>query len=105
MRAAASVRNALVEVGPSLVTDGGAAEAAEPGPTVPAQTLTALNPTSADASLDPALAQSLTAAWQVVSRVNVELGRAPARRPLPLANGRHDVDQILEGPAAVQAAA
>ena len=49
-----------MHVGPALVTDSEATEAAEPGersldnPQVPAQALTAIDPASGDAIFDPA---------------------------------------------------
>ena len=96
-----------MHVGPALITDGEAPEAAEPGkrslhdPTVPAQALTAVDPASGDPSLDPVPSQSFATAWHVIGLVRVELGWALARPPPPLPNGRHSIDQLLEDAAVV----
>ena len=97
-----------MHVGPALVTDSEATEAAEPGersldnPPVPAQALTAIDPASGDAIFDPAPPQGFAAAWHVIDLVGVKLGRAPAGPTPPSPDDwRHRVDQVLEDAAVV----
>lgn len=77
-----------MDVGPSLVADGEAAELGEPGqrplddPPVPAQTLAALDPAPGDAGPDATTGQRLTAAAVIVGLVGVQL-RGPLARPTP----------------------
>ncbi len=98
-----------MDVGPALVADREAAQAAEPGqgalddPAVPAQTLAAVHTASGNPGLDPAPAQGLAAAWRGLTLVGVELGGAQARQPSPLSNGQPGAGQVLAGAAAVDA--
>jgi hypothetical protein len=96
-----------MDVGPSLVADGKAAELGEPGqrplddPPVPAQTLAALDAAAGNAVLDPSAGESPTAAAVIVGLVGVQL-RGPLARPTPaLADRRDGIHDRLQHPAVV----
>lgn len=97
----------LEDVGATLVADSEPTVAAEPGqrtlhdPTVPAQTLAALDATTGDPRGDATAAAGLAAATVVVGLVGVQLGRPSTRPPDALPDRRHGVDQGLEEPAVV----
>lgn len=96
-----------MDVGPSLVADGEAAELGEPSqralhdPPVPAQTLAALDAATGDAVLDATAGERLTAAAVIVGLVGVQPGRAFARSSPALADRRHSIHHRLEHPAVV----
>lgn len=100
-----------MHIGPPLVADCQPTEAAKPGQgafhdsAMPAQALAAIHPTSGDPALDSAPGQRLTATWNVVSLVRVELGWTPPGTAAPLPDRRHRVDQLLKDAAVVDVCA
>lgn len=86
-----------MNVEPSLVTNGQAPEAVEPGkrplhhPPMLAQLLTALDTTPGDTRYDASLAQRLPVSLGVVSFVSVHLVRSRARSSSPTLDGRNSI--------------
>jgi hypothetical protein len=97
----------LKDVGASLVADRQPSEAAEPGqgsfdhPAMPSQALAVFDATPGNTRLDGAPTQRLSALWEIVTLVGMQLGRSPAGPPPTLVNWRHGVDQLVEEPAVV----
>jgi hypothetical protein len=100
-----------VDVGPSLVADGKAAELGEPGqrplhdPPVPAQTLAALDPAPGDAVLDATAGERLTTAAMIVGFVGVQLRGTLARSSPALADWRDGIHDHLQHPAVMHVGA
>jgi len=95
------------DVGPSLVADGEATKAGEPGesslhhPTMPSETLAAVDTASCDTRDDATVAAGPAAARKIVGFVGVQLGRSSARPAPALADRRHGIEHRLQHPAVV----
>ena len=96
-----------MDVGPSLVADGEAAELGGPSqrplhdPPVSAQTLAALDAAAGDAVLDATAGEHLTTAAVIVGFTGVQPRRAFARSSPALADRRDSIHHRLEHPAVV----
>jgi hypothetical protein len=91
----------------SLVADRESAETSDPGqrpfhpPAMPAQALTAVDPAAGHSGDDPAVAQSLAAAWEVERFVGMQLARPMTWPPASLADRRNAIDDRLQEEAVV----
>jgi hypothetical protein len=83
----------------SFIADAQASELMKPAnrtldyPAVPAQLLTALDPTSRDPGHDPALAQQATVSLGIIPFVGIQLLRSPTRATAPLLDRYDRIDQ------------
>jgi hypothetical protein len=97
----------LMDVGATLVADGEAAEAGEPGeraldnPTVAPQALGTVDAAPGDARHDPAVAAGPVAGGVVVGLVGVELGGPAPRPPAALSDRPHRIQHRREHAAVV----
>ena len=95
------------DVEASLVADRQPAEAAEPGeraldhPTMPSQTLRAIDTAPGDPRLDGAPAQRPSALREIIALIGMQLGRSPLRPADTMADRRHGIDQLFEKAAVV----